>query len=68
METNISLGDSTPDYNYKAPFMNCSSPELTDRFIPDVHSTEMWATMVMHEYFHGFQFKHAQFLDFYKKM
>jgi hypothetical protein len=67
MATNISLGDSTPDYNYKAPFMNCSSPELTDRFVPDVHSTEMWATMVMHEYFHGFQFKHAQFLDFYEK-
>lgn len=67
METNISLGDSTPDYNYKAPFMSCSSPELTDRFIPDVHSTDMWATMVMHEYFHGFQFKHAQFLDFYEK-
>lgn len=67
MEVNISLGDSTPDYNYKAPFMYCSSPELTDRFVPDVHSTEMWATMVMHEYFHGFQFKHAPFLDFYEK-
>lgn len=67
METSISLGDSTPEYNYKAPFMKCSSPELTDKFIPDVHSTEMWSTMVMHEYFHGYQFKHPKFLEFYEK-
>lgn len=67
METEISLGDSISDYNYKTPFMNCSSPELTSKFVPDVHSTEMWATMVMHEYFHGFQFKHAKFITFYEK-
>jgi hypothetical protein len=67
MGTNLSFGDSTPDYNYKFIFMNCSSPELTDKFVPDVHSTEMWTTMVMHEYFHGFQFKHPQFLNFYEK-
>ncbi len=67
MATGITFGDSTSDYNYKVPFMNCSSPELTNKFVPDVHSTEMWATMVMHEYFHGFQFKHPQFLDLYKK-
>ncbi len=67
MEVNISLGDSTLDYDYKSPFMSCSSLELTDKFVPDVHSTEMWASMVMHEYFHGFQFKHPQFLDFYEK-
>jgi len=47
--------------------MKCSSPELTDKFIPDVHSTEMWSTMVMHEYFHGYQFKHPKFLEFYEK-
>lgn len=67
METHISLGDYTPDYNYNSPFMHCSSPEITDKFVPDVHSTEMWATMVIHEYFHGFQFKHIQFQQFYAK-
>ena len=66
MEARIEL-DDTSVYNYHEPYMKCSSPELTDKFIPDVYTTEMWSTMVMHEYFHGFQFKHAQFLDFYHK-
>jgi len=66
MEARIELED-TSVYNYHEPYMKCSSPELTDKFIPDVHTTEMWSTMVMHEYFHGFQFKHSQFLDFYHK-
>jgi hypothetical protein len=66
METSITLGDSTSDYNYGEPYMNCSSPEITNIYVPDVHSTEMWSTMVMHEYFHGFQFKHDRFLEFYE--
>ncbi len=67
MEVSVSLGDSCSDYNCKSPFMKCSSPELTNKFISDVNSTEIWATMIMHEYFHGFQFKHLQFLDFYEE-
>ena len=67
MATGITFGDSTSDYDYNEPFMNCSSPELTGKIVPDVHTTELWATMVIHEYFHGFQFKHPQFLDFYEK-
>ena len=66
METGTEL---TPDdsalYNYRSPFMNCSSFEITHRTIPDVDFTEQWVTMVIHEYFHGFQFKHQPFLDYF---
>ncbi|MDA3615447.1 hypothetical protein [Polluticaenibacter yanchengensis] len=67
METSITLGDSSNDYNYHSPFMNCSSYEEVHKVIPVVLSTEQWATMVIHEYFHGFQYKHKPFLDFYEK-
>lgn len=59
--------DNVEDYSYKSPFMKCSSPEITNKIVPDVPSTEVWATMVMHEYFHGFQFKHKKYLDYFEK-
>lgn len=67
MSTGIIFGDSTADYNYRAPFMNSSSFEITRKAIPDIYSTEQWATMIIHEYFHGFQYKHAAFLDYFEK-
>lgn len=67
METGVTLGDSSSAYNFKSPFMNCSSFEITRKTIPDVNSTEQWTTMLLHEYFHGFQFKHQNFLSFFEK-
>jgi len=67
METGLTLGDPTGEYNYHSPFMKCSSYEETSRTIPDVLSTEEWVTMIMHEYFHGFQYKHQNYIDFYEK-
>ncbi len=67
MEVSMTLGDSTSDYNYNTPFISCSSPELTGEFITDVHTTELWATMVIHEYFHGFQFKHPPLFDLFEE-
>ncbi|MGH2645213.1 MAG: hypothetical protein ACRDE2_14765, partial [Chitinophagaceae bacterium] len=64
MATGITFGDSTSDYNYKSPFMNCSSVEITEKTIPGVNSTEKWATMVIHECFHGFQYKHKPYLNY----
>ena len=65
METGMSSGDDAKNsYNYNAPFMNCSSFEITATRVPDTRSTEYWTTMVMHEYFHGFQFKHKTFSDY----
>ena len=45
------------------PVMRCSSPEVTRQYVPDVPSVDVWAPMVMHEYFHGFQFKQEGFFD-----
>ncbi len=67
MATGLTMGDPTNEYNYQSPFMNCSGFEETSKTIPDVLSTEEWITMIMHEYFHGFQYKHQAYLDFYEK-
>ena len=34
---------------------------------PDTTTVKEWATMVMHEYFHGFQFKQDGFFDAYER-
>lgn len=67
METGMTLGDPTNNYNYHSPFMMCSSYEETYKTIPNVLSTEEWTTMIMHEYFHGFQYKHQPYMDYYEK-
>lgn len=67
METGMTLGDPTNEFNYHSPFMNCSSYEEVHRQIPKINSTERWATLIMHEYFHGFQYKHKPYMDYYEK-
>ena len=67
METGLTLGTPTDEYNYHSPFMKCSSYEEVFKKIPDVLSTEEWVTMIIHEYFHGFQFKHQTYMDYYEK-
>lgn len=64
MSTGMDLLDTTA-FNFRAPFMFCSSPETTRKVVTDLGSTEEWATMVLHEYFHGFQFRHEPMLDYY---
>ena len=67
METGLTLGTPTEEYNYHSPFMKCSSYEEVFKTIPKVLSTEEWVTMIMHEYFHGFQYKHQTYMDYYEK-
>lgn len=64
MSTGMELLDTTV-FNFRSPYMFCSSPETTKKVISDLGSTEEWATMVLHEYFHGFQFRHEPMLDYY---
>ena len=61
----VTFTDEESNIDYRTPFMRCSSLELTSRAVPDVTSVNEWATMVMHEYFHGFQFKNDGYLDIY---
>ncbi|MBI1837062.1 MAG: hypothetical protein HYR91_07325 [Flavobacteriia bacterium] len=68
METNISLhSNNKKDYELNSPFMHCSSFEITKKYVGGTNSTEYWATMVLHEYFHGFQFKNNDFLNRFSK-
>jgi hypothetical protein len=67
METSLTFGDTSTAYNHKSPFMNCSSFEITQKMVHDVNSTEQWTTMILHEYFHGFQLKHAGFQNYFAK-
>lgn len=67
MSASVILGDSTSDYNYRIPYLKCSSFEITKNTIPDVNSTEEWVTMIIHEYFHGFQYKHEVYLDYFEQ-
>lgn len=67
METGMTLGDPTLEFNYHSPFMMCSSFEETVKTIPDVGSTDEWTTMIIHEYFHGFQYKHRPYMEYYEK-
>lgn len=67
MSASIILGDTTSDYNYRVPYLKCSSYEITRNIIPDVNSTEEWITMIIHEYFHGFQYRHKSYLDYFEK-
>ena len=62
----VTFTDEESDIDYRTPIMRCSSLEQTSRTIPDVTSVNEWATMVMHEYFHGFQFKNDGFWDIYE--
>ena len=41
--------------------MECSSPEITIQAVPSVKTYEEWYAMLMHECFHGFQYKHTVF-------
>lgn len=63
METAYEDTDSTLLY-YKNPVMMCSDYEITRKFVNDVNSLQKWASMVLHEYFHGFQFMHPSFLRY----
>lgn len=63
METNFGIDESTDKIIRPAPIMYCSSFEITSKKIPESTSIEYWATMIIHEYFHGFQFKHKPYID-----
>jgi hypothetical protein len=67
MFTGMTMGTPSKKYDYHSPFMKCSSFEIAKRFIPPIRSTEEWATMISHEYFHGFQYKHPAYLNYLER-
>jgi hypothetical protein len=57
MENNMNFKDTASLY-YNQPMMLCSDVETLIRIVPDFDKTEDWLQLVMHEYFHSFQFSH----------
>lgn len=63
MENKMSFTDATSPYYYH-PIMFCSYVETASRLIPEVKNTEEWLQMVLHEYFHAFQFNHKNSINY----
>lgn len=63
MHTAYDNEDATLIY-YENPVMMCSDFETTQKVVNDVNRLQTWSSMVLHEFFHGFQFKHDNFLKY----
>lgn len=57
MENKMSFTDTVSLF-YKQPMMLCSDVETMNKFVPEFNKTEDWLQLVMHEYFHSYQFSH----------
>lgn len=67
MEVMISFDPSdSSQFYFEHPVEQFSSVEETSKFIPSVKSTEMWATMVVHEMFHHYQYNNQHFRHYAK--
>ena len=54
----------TASFYYLTPFMRCSGVEETAPVTKSPPDTRKWSAMVLHEFFHGFQYRHRPFRDF----
>lgn len=62
MEVMISFNEEdSSEFFYKNPVEQYSSVEEIGNYIPSVKSTEMWATMVVHEMFHHYQYNNENY-------
>lgn len=60
METSMTTGSDTSLYTHNEPFIKCSSLEDSKNVIQDL-TPDSWAGMIVHEFFHNYQFRHPQF-------
>jgi hypothetical protein len=63
MQNKMSFGDSSSLFYYK-PMMLCSDVENLLKVVTDFTQTEDWLQLVMHEYFHSFQFSHSNTIEY----
>jgi hypothetical protein len=62
MEVMISFNEEDSlEFFFKNPVEQYSSVEEIGIYIPSVESTEMWATMVVHEMFHHYQYNNKNY-------
>ncbi len=67
MENRMNFADSNSLYFFR-PMMLCSDVESMTEFVPDFKTTEDWLPLVMHEYFHSFQFSHQPSLFYLQNL
>jgi hypothetical protein len=63
MENRMSFSDRVSPFYYN-PVMMCSSVEIMLENIPDFTTTEEWFQLVLHEYFHSFQFRNKALISY----
>ena len=63
MENKMNFGDTSSLFYFR-PMMLCSDVETMSKFVPVFSKTEDWLQLVMHEYFHSFQFSHKNFISY----
>ena len=62
MEVMISFNkEDSLEFFFENPVEQYSSVEEIEKYIPSVESTEMWATMVLHEMFHHYQYNNTKY-------
>ncbi|WP_445385790.1 hypothetical protein ACT6NV_03015 [Robiginitalea sp. IMCC44478] len=62
MEVMISFNEEdSSEFFFKNPVEQYSSVEEIGKYIPSVETTEMWATMVIHEMFHHYQYNNKNY-------
>ena len=65
MEVMISFNEEdTSEFFFKNPVEQYSSVEEIGNYISSVESSEMWATMVVHEMFHHFQYNNEKYVKY----
>ncbi len=63
MNVSMSFGADTTAYDYYTPYIKCSSREEFESVTGHHPNTQAWASMVLHEFFHGFQFLQNPYLQ-----
>lgn len=63
MNVSMSFGADTTAYDYYTPYIKCSSREEFESVTGHRPNTQGWTSMVLHEFFHGFQFLQSPYLQ-----
>jgi hypothetical protein len=63
MQASAAFGADTSAYDYHSLYIKCSSREEFETVTGYPTSTALWASMVLHECFHGFQFLHPGYVE-----
>lgn len=61
MEVHVS--DNPADFNFGFPYGRISGFDETRKYAPELPASQ-WCGMILHEFFHGYQFRHEPYLQY----